>query len=68
MIDGELIDPNTVYPIAKIDILEPPFDGNIGWLSMTELNLLDPMATKFDVICDMQFESGDLFVLAERIC
>jgi hypothetical protein len=68
MIDDELIDSNIRYPIAKIDILDPPFDGDIGWLSMTELNLLDPMAIRFNVICDMQFESGDLFVLIERIC
>jgi hypothetical protein len=68
MIDDELIDSNTVYPIYKIAILEPPFDGDIGWLSMTELNLLDPFATRFNVICDMQFESGDLFVLIERSC
>jgi hypothetical protein len=67
MIDGELIDPNILYPIAKIDILEPPFDGDIGWLSMTELNLLDPLASRFNIICDMQFESGDLFVLIEKI-
>lgn len=68
MIDDELIDKNTVYPISKIAILKPAFDGYIGWLSMTELNLIDPLANRFEVICDMQFENGDLFVLVERIC
>jgi hypothetical protein len=67
MIDDELINKNTIYPVEKIAILEPAFDGDTGWLSMTELNLIDPLASRFNILCDMQFESGDLFVLIEKV-
>lgn len=51
-----------ILKIAEIKNLDPPFNGVSGWLSMTELNLLDPEALRFEIINEVLFEDGSMFV------
>jgi hypothetical protein len=52
--------------LDKIDELEPAFDGFYGWLTVTELNLLDPNCYRFDVIEEVEFIDGTTFVLVAK--
>lgn len=49
-------------PIDEIKKLEPAFYCGHGWLSIAELNLLDPYCKKFKILEQLTFVSGDVFV------
>lgn len=51
-----------VYKLTEITELEPAFDGVSGWLSITELNVIDPNTTRFDIDDDVTFEDGSVWV------
>lgn len=51
-----------VHKLADIIDLTPAFDGNRGWLSIIELNLIDPDALRFAIVESMDFEDGSVFV------
>jgi hypothetical protein len=53
---------NQLVPIDKIKDLAPAFNNGYGWLSMTELNLLDPNCERFEAIDEMFFVNGEMFV------
>ena len=53
---------NRPAPIDKIKDLTPPFNNGYGWLSMTELNLIDPSCDRFEAVDEMLFVSGEMFV------
>lgn len=53
---------DTVLKIDDINTLTPTFNGVMGWLSMTELNAIDPDALRFEIVDEVLFESGDVFV------
>lgn len=52
----------TVLKIEDINTLTPAFNGVMGWLSMPELNAIDPDALRFEIVDEVLFESGDVFV------
>jgi hypothetical protein len=52
----------TVLEVTDIDTLTPAFNGVMGWLSMPELNAIDPDALRFEIVDEVLFESGDVFV------
>lgn len=53
---------DTALKIADIETLTPAFNGVMGWLSMPELNAIDPEALRFEIVDEVLFESGDVFV------
>jgi hypothetical protein len=48
--------------LEKIKELKPAFCNGYGWLSIAELNLIDPYANRFADIEIVTFESGDTFI------
>lgn len=49
--------------LNKVSELVPAFDGGYGWLTMTELNLIDPSASRFEILDEIEFVDGTVFVL-----
>lgn len=54
-----------VYRVDEVNLLEPAFDGEYGWLTISELNIIDANATRFNVLDEAVFEDGTIFVLVE---
>lgn len=46
--------------------LSPTFNGRSGWLSIAELNAIDPEANRFDVREEFTCEDGTVFVLIQQ--
>lgn len=53
---------DTALKITDIDILTPAFNGVMGWLSIVELNAIDPDALRFEIVDEVLFEDGSVFV------
>lgn len=49
-------------PLEKIKELTPPFSGGYGWLSLAELNLIDPTCERFEVVDEVVFIDRTSFV------
>lgn len=49
-------------PIEEMKNLEPSFCSGYGWLSIAELNLIDPYCARFKIVEQATFVSGDVFV------
>lgn len=49
--------------LLDVTELVPAFDGDYGWLTMTELNLIDPNACRFEVLDESEFIDNTVFVL-----
>ena len=58
--------PPRLLDFERVKDLAPPFDGNHGWLSMVELNLIDPEANRFDIIESSEFVDGTVFVMVKK--
>ena len=54
-----------IYKLDEVNLLEPAFDGEYGWLTMVELNVIDPNATRFNALDLAEFEDRTTFVLVE---
>lgn len=54
--------------LDKVSELAPAFDGGYGWLTSTELNLIDPFARRFEVLDDIEFVDGTVFMLVILDC
>jgi hypothetical protein len=50
-------------PLDKIKELVPAFCNGYGWLSLAELNLLDPYGERFQELDLITFEDGSIFVI-----
>jgi hypothetical protein len=48
--------------ISKKLEFTPAFNGIYGWLSIAELNVIDPEARRFDIVDDYTAEDGSVFV------
>jgi hypothetical protein len=51
-----------VLKISDINTLTPAFNGVTGWVSSTELTLLDPDCDRFEIIDMAEFEDGSVFM------
>jgi hypothetical protein len=58
--------PPKLLEFEKVNELAPAFDGDYGWMTMMELNVVDPNGYRFDIIEDATFEDGTVFVLVEK--
>ena len=56
-----------LLPLDDINTLKPGFDGEYGWLSMQELNCIDPDCIRFEIIDDATFIDNSVFVLV-NVC
>lgn len=54
-------------PLDAINDLDPPFCDGSGWLSIAELNLIDPNCCRFEIIDESIFIDGSVFVLVESV-
>lgn len=54
-----------IRKLQDIADLTPPFANGYGWLSIAELNVIDPDAARFEIIDEAEFEDGSIFVLIE---
>lgn len=55
-----------IYKIPEVTELIPAFDGSRGWISVMELNFLDPNCNKYRVIEEAVFEDGTIFMLVQK--
>lgn len=49
-------------PLDKIKELEPAFCNGYGWLDIIELNLLDPYCDRFEVVDEIIFVDGTIYM------
>lgn len=54
-----------VYKVPEVSLLDPAFDGEYGWLTMSELNVIDSNATRFNILDEAVFEDNTVFALVE---
>jgi hypothetical protein len=50
------------YQLDKIKELEPAFSNGYGWLSLAELNLIDPYCDRFEVVEEIIFIDGTIYM------
>ena len=53
--------------LIEVNKLTPAFNGFIGWISMTELNVIDPYGSRFEITKSADFIDGTTFVFAKLI-
>jgi hypothetical protein len=55
-----------ILELYKIEELHPSFDGEYGWLSIAELNCIDPNCDRFEVVDQVAFVDGSVFILVSK--